>query len=290
MKVWLNGQIIPAEQARISIFDRGLTCGDSLFETLRIAGGRPYLWPHHWDRFCTGAHHLGLPLPEACRQLTQALESLANANNLSEAAARITLTRGEGPRGYSRRGAGPPNIFVSLSPLPPTPGNHPAPCRIGISRHRLPDVPIPMRLAKHSNRLLHVLARAEAEEQGWDEILLQNGRGDLAEASAANLFWIGTDASSLGTPPLESGALPGVTRAWVIRWAGLNRIPLTETPITPRELATVPGVFLTQSTRGIVPVSELAGAPFGIPKLLHQLDCAYQAELDRFRKSGTSTS
>ena len=115
----------------------------------------------------------------------------------------------------------------------------------------------PLTTCKSANKLLQVLARAEAEAAGADDALLLNVRGELVETSCANLFWI--EEGTLHTPPLAAGALAGITRAWVLDWAEAAKCPAAETLAAPERLLRSGGCFLTLSSLGVVEVMQLDG-------------------------------
>ena len=113
----------------------------------------------------------------------------------------------------------------------------------------------PLATYKSANKLLNVLARAEAEAQGFDEALLVNTDGVVTESSSGNVFW--WEEGSLHTPPLTAGVLPGVTRGAVLDSACKLGWTVTETAALPSRLSTSQGIFLTFSTRGLIPVRAL---------------------------------
>lgn len=261
MIVFLNGQFLPAEQALVSASDRGFLLGDGVFETLRVCHGRPFRWAQHWQRLERGASLLRLALPSASDELrAQALE-LIRLNQLPEAVLRLQVTRGPGPRGLSAREAGPATVLLSLGPAPERPASGPPRWRLATVSVRV-SAGDPLLNVKSCSRLPWVLARAEAEARGADAALLLNTAGRLAEADCANLFWL--EGETVCTPPLEEGALPGITRAVVLELAGSLGLGAAERPAAPAALRRADGVFLTLSTWGIVEVGTLDGEPLGI--------------------------
>src|SRR5687768_11022460 len=115
MIVYLNGRFVPEEQACVSIHDRGFLYGDALFETIRIYNGEPFLWQEHMSRLRAGCDALRIK-PAAEEELISCLTELLRLNSLSDAVARISLSRGPGPRGYSPRGADRPTLCIALFP------------------------------------------------------------------------------------------------------------------------------------------------------------------------------
>ena len=182
------------------------------------------------------------------------------ARDSAAALLRLTLSRGVGPRGYSPAGADAPTFVMSLHPAPPLPAQAPR-LKLHTASLRLP-VGDWLSACKTANKLPHVLARAEAEAAGADEALLLNPRGEVTEATSANLFWL--EGDTLHTPPLSSGALPGVTRADVLALAKSHGIATHETTTEPARLLRADGCFLTSSSWGVVEAESLDGNP--IPK------------------------
>ena len=138
---------------------------------------------------------------------------------------------------------------------------HPAPVPPSARRLVTVSVRIPANESlanfKTANKLAQVLARGEAEERGADDALLLNTDGNAAEASASNIFWL--ENGALHTPPLADGALDGVTRSVILELARIRNVRTLETHVRPEGLIASDGVFLTNSTSGIVSVAALDG-------------------------------
>ncbi len=254
--VFLNGRMVPADQAPVSVFDRGFLYGDGLFETMRVAHRRPFRWPLHWDRFQRGLRALRLSCPYSEAQILAALESLVESHGYPDAIARLAVSRGVGQRGYSPKGASSPTVVLTLAPFPEAQRTDPVGWKLMTSSLRLPPGN-PLSAVKTSNKLLQVMARAEAEESGAEEALLLNTDGRIAEGTSGTLFWI--RSGSLYTPPLSDGGLAGVSRLTLQDLAEGMQLPCREASITPAELHQADGVFLTLSTYGVAEAVELDG-------------------------------
>lgn len=269
MIVFHNGCYVPAEQAAISVFDRGFLYGDGLFETTRVHLGQPHFWDRHIARLNRGAAHLQIPLCYTKTEIIDFTTDLITKNNLPESVLRLNLSRGIGTRGYSIEGCSSPTLVMSLHP--PTAGK---PSANGLrlitaSQRLLADDPLAS--FKTTNKLLHILARAESQAAGADDALLFNTRGEPAEATASNLFWI--DVETLCTPPLSSGALDGITRRVVLELCAQLGIAARET------VAQIPAnsaAFLTNSVQGIVDVASLDDRPLLRSPLVDRIRDAYQ--------------
>lgn len=277
MIVFLNGRLVPAEQALVSASDRGFLLGDGVFETLRVCHGKPFRWDQHWQRLQRGASMLRLDLPWTAAQLRDQAVELSLRNQLAEAVLRLQVTRGPGPRGLSVRGAGPPTVLMSLQPAPERSASGPPRWRIATASVRV-WAGDPLLGVKSCSRLPWLLARAEAEARGADAALLLNSAGRVAEADSANLFWL--EGETAFTPPLSEGALPGVTRALVLELAGSLGLRAAEKPADPSTLRSADGVFLTLSTWGVVEVAALDGTPLNLSPAVARLEAEYRHQLE----------
>ena len=119
MIVFLNGKFLPEADAVVPLNDRGFLLGDGLFETMRVANGRPFRCAQHLERLTRGADFLKIKLPFTPKEIQKFAVQLIGKNNLAEAVLRLTLTRGAGTRGYSIKGADQPTLAMTLHPLPP---------------------------------------------------------------------------------------------------------------------------------------------------------------------------
>lgn len=249
MIIWLNGTLQPASEARIDPADRGFTLGDGLFETIRAEAGEPSELSRHLDRLGVGLQLLGLSNPYADAVLADALQAVLSANRLTAAVLRLTVSRGVAVRGVWPEGPIAPTVLITPAPSPkPLP-----PVRLIVARCTRRNEFSPLSRIKSLNYLDSVLARREAVEQGADDALLLNTQGFAAEATAANLFLIA--GGRMLTPPVDHGALPGVTRARLLDHCGAE-----EAEIRPEDCATAEAVFLSNSL-GLREAINLDGQP-----------------------------
>jgi aminodeoxychorismate lyase len=272
MIVFLNGKFVPEEQAVISVFDRAFLYGDGLFEGILINNGTPFRWREHFERFARGAEFLAIQLPFDAAQSRGFVATLVRENRMPNAFLRITLSRGVGLRGYSPRGARSPVVVMALYPTISASTDLPARCTLKTSSFKLPSAE-PLAQFKNCNKLLQVLARAQAEQAGADEALLLNTDGFVVEAAASNLFWI--DQDCVQTPPLLSGVLPGVTRQVVLEIVRNLKIQSQERNITSNRLLDVAGVFLSTSSLGILEAASLDDHPLRQCPLTAKIHHAY---------------
>jgi branched-chain amino acid aminotransferase len=266
--LWLNGRLLPAHAALVSVLDRGFLYGDGLFETVRVANAEPLCWTRHLARLQQGAAFLRIPIPCPADELFFQTLQLIRKNQITSGILRITLSRGTGPRGYSPRDATRPSLAISVTPAPEPDPLHPARWQIITSRVRV-AAGDPLTRFKTCNRLPYILARAQADDASANDALLLNTDGHVAESSCANLFWI--ENNRLLTPPLECGALDGITRARVLELAAILRIDTRQEPATPDRLFHCHGLFLTLTTLGLVHVVSLDHQPLPDHPFLAQL-------------------
>lgn len=272
MTVFLNGTFVPEDQALVPVTDRGFLFGDGLFETMRVYHGRPFRWQQHLERLGRGAQFLKITLPHTPQELYKFARELVKQNDLPEAVLRVTVSRGGGPRGYSPRGADRPTVVMTLEPAPEFDPANPPRYRLITSSYRLP-VADALASYKTCNKLIQILARAEAEEKDADEALLLNTNGEVSETAGANLFWVYHD--TIYATPSGRGALPGITRAVVLELCQTLGLPTGKRVIKPESLLRSEAVFVTQSILGIVPVVNIDDQPIGDSPLVDQLQQAY---------------
>jgi branched-chain amino acid aminotransferase len=256
VKVFLNGQFVPEEQAVVSVFDRSFLYGDGLFEAVRICNGKPFRWTQHMERFLHGARHLRISPPLPTDEIQKFATQLIQKNKMPEALLRLTLSRGVGSRGYSPKSADSPTLVMTLHDAPGVGLKNPPRWKLVSASNRLPTNE-PLALFKTANKLPQILARAEADAAGGDEALLLNTDGRIVEGTTSNLFWM--KRGIVCTPPLAAGILPGVTRVVVLEICRALAIPTKEIAPRPEELFSAQGVFMSMSSWGIVEAVELDG-------------------------------
>lgn len=255
--IYLNDRLIAAEEARIDPAERGLLLGDGLFETLLCRGGRIVRLAAHLARLEAGAAVLGIPLPAV--DLAQAAGALIEASGLAgrDAALRITLTRGPGPRGLLPPAEPHPTLLITAVAQPAAQSGGLAAVIATIRRNEQS----PLSRLKTLNYLDNVLAKREAVARGADEAILLNTIGRLASATAANLFLV--RGRSLFTPPVSEGVLPGITRAAILAAAPALGLALVETPLEPEQLRAADEAFISNSLIGVRALAALDGRPIG---------------------------
>jgi branched-chain amino acid aminotransferase len=272
LKVWLDGALVDADQACISPADHGFLLGDGVFETLRCYAGVPFALDDHLARLEAGAEALRIHWPGAA-VVADGARAVIDGNALADARMRITLTSGVGPPGLVRGRASTLLITAqALASWPPT-------ATAVISRWRRNEES-PLAGVKTTSLAESVTALTEAREAGADEGIVLNLRGDVCEATTANVFLVFGDR--VETPSLVSGCLPGITRNRVLRLSGG-----AETEIPAASLHEADELFLTSSTREVQPVVAVDGRAVGdgspgpvTERLARELHELVLAELD----------
>ncbi len=237
----------------IDAADRGLLYGDGVFRTLRINRGQPRHWPRHYRKLQQDCAALHLACPDA----NLLLEELQRLSGKADGVARITITRGQGSRGYAPPANAVPTRILSLSPLPVySELFHTQGIRLHLCDLRLAHQP---RLAgvKHLNRLENVMAAAEWDDAQFAEGLLLDVAGNVVEGTRSNLFLVRDGA--LLTPDLSLCGVSGVERDRVMEWAAAHQIACAVGRYSLAELLAADEVFLVNSVIGLWPVSELQG-------------------------------
>ena len=275
--VYINGQLVPGEEAKVSVFDHGLLYGQALFETVRAYQGKLFRLQHHLARLERGAHELGIPMPAGGLGLEQAVYSTIEANGLSDARVRITLTAGEGEGGPASRPETGPTVFVTASPLPAeTQEAYEQGHKAIISGIRRSSLSILPRI-KNTNLLENTLARREAEGKGADQSILLNEKRCVTECPAANIFFVAY--GGLVTPSADCGLLAGITRDAVTDLALDMGLAVDDRWISAEEVWDAEEVFVTSSIIGVYPVTFVNNRPVrdGSPgKVTRALTTAYR--------------
>lgn len=264
--VYLNGETVPEDKARVSVFDRGLSYGDGLYETLKAVEGRPLFLKEHLVRLRAGARFLGLGM-SALRAFEDdikkgAIEALLNGNGLSrgEAYVKLMVTRGADRAGHLPARGVKPTFIIIAKPLDAA---WLARIRVkGVGAVLVDGIAPALPGVKTLNCLPSVLARMRADRAGaFEAIFVKDGH--ITEGGSSNVFVV--KRGKIATPPLardlSSGVLAGVARAEVLRSARENGTPARERPVRANELASADEAFITNSIIDIVPLVKAAGRP-----------------------------
>lgn len=285
--VHLNGRFVASGSATVSVFDRGFRSGEGVFETLRSYRGFVFRLGPHLDRAYEGTAVLGFdpgPRGSIARAVTETASRNLEPLGGRDSAVRLTLTPGRIAPGspFPGEADGPPTVVVTCHPL----AIDPAIYQQGVAVAVVPQVrELPQ--VKALSYLAASLARAQARRAGAAEALLTDGHGRVLEGAASNVFAVQSD--ELVTPPVRQGLLPGVTRAVVLELADTLGLAVREEPLPLDRLATVDELFLTATTREVVPVVRVDGSTVGDGHpgpVTRALLRAYRAQVERERTTG----
>jgi len=260
----------------------GLASGWGVFSTLRIVRGVPFAFERHWERMKRDAATLRVPFPADPDYIHSRLLRLIAANQVENGTARTIVVRN---RGGSWEGS--PDRDFDLLAFTASRKDWGAGVKLAVheqARHAGSR----FRGVKCLSWALNLVMLEEAQARGCDEVLLLNERGEVSECTSANVF-IAREGEVL-TPPLDSGCLPGVTREILIEIAPAEGIPIREKTLHLEDFMTASEVFITSTTRNLLPVVSIDGRPL---RLLNQvrdaLEAAFERTVDKYTASYASS-
>ncbi len=260
--VVLDGQYCPPAEPTVSVFDRGFLYGDSVFETLRTYGGKPFELEEHLRRLERSAELVFIPMPLSRAELAEELLAAIAAAGNQESYVRLMVTRGQGPLGLDPGLADRPRRVIIVQPLLPPPAEdyERGIAAISYRTERVADA-TSAQGAKIGNYLISVLAMRQARMVGASEALIVDGHGRLLEGASSNVFVV--ERGTLLTPPLEAGILPGITRAHLLQLADELAIPVELRAPQLSTAADADELFISSSIRELLPVVKLDGKQLG---------------------------
>ncbi|MFZ6005537.1 MAG: aminotransferase class IV [Actinomycetota bacterium] len=263
---WVDGSLIPAAEATVSIFDHGLTVGDGIFETLKAVDGTPFALRRHLERLRRSADGLGLAVPATDDELRDAIRAVLASHSLGLARVRVTLTGGPAPLGSDRGGAGPTLIIAAGALATAAPST--AVCVVPWPRNERGAAAG----IKTTSYAENVVALAHAKQRGCTEAIFATTTGLLCEGTGSNVFAV--IGGRLLTPPLESGCLAGVTRDLVLEVTGA-----VEEDIPMEGFLSADEVFLTSTGRDVQPVHRVDDRKLDVPGPLTKAAASAFADL-----------
>lgn len=263
---WINGAVLPAEQATVNVLDHGVLYGDGVFEGLRFRHGQVFRLGALLARLSRSARAIGLRLPMSQAQMAQALDQLigayTEATGQDHGYIRLVLTRGVGKLGIDPASCPVPGLFMiagELSIMNPRIREEGA-VLITASTRKLGPAGLDPRI-KSLNYLSNIMARMEATAAGADEAVMLNSAGNVAEGTVVNIFIV--NGAVLSTPPPDEGALEGITRGAVMEVARRLGMEVLQKRLAPYDMYTADEIFLTGTGAGLVPVRRIDGRDVG---------------------------
>ena len=262
MKIYLNGEFVSEQDAKVSVFDHGLLYGDGVFEGIRAYHGRVFKLVEHIDRLYRSARAILLEIPMTPREMIDAVRATCRANGIRDGYIRLVVTRGVGTLGLNPFLCSTPSVVIIADRIElypeelysrglemvtvPTLRNHPAALNPAV---------------KSLNYLNNVLAKIEAVNAGVLEAVMLNAQGYVAECTGDNLFIV--ERGALVTPPISAGALDGITRAAVFALAGEADLHVAERLLTRYDLYCADECFLTGTAAELIPAIRIDGRRVG---------------------------
>ena len=271
----INGKIHSAEEAKISVFDRGFLFGDSVYEVTRTYHRKIFLWHEHWARMQYSANRIGMELPITENQLLQETLRLLREFDVDDAYIRWVVSRGEGEIGLDPALAGKGNFVIFVRPLLRNPDWwYDQGVSLLISRVRRNPREALDPNVKSGNYLNNLMAIKEARERGFFDAIMLNSQGVITEGTTFN-FWL-VEGNTIFTPPMESGILRGITREKLIGIIQESNLTLRQELLQPERASGAQECFITSSTKELVPVVQLdeqklgEGVPGPVYRKLHK--------------------
>lgn len=258
----VDGVVTPASEARVSVLDNGFTFGDSVYETLRTYGGRPFHLDRHLQRLRQSAGRLAIAVPLADGEFAGRVDAVLDHAGNAESYIRLIVSRGVGDISYHFDRVKGPTVVVVVKPYEPLPDRwYTEGIEVVVSpvrrNHRLALDPA----IKSCNLINNILAVQDAQARGAQEPILLNLDGDVAEGAGSNVFVVSRGV--LLTPPLEAGLLAGVTRALVLEIARGLGVEAREDTVRVEDLVEADEAFITSTLKEVVPVRAIDRRPVG---------------------------
>jgi branched-chain amino acid aminotransferase len=281
LKVYIDGQLLDKDDAKVSVYDHGLLYGDGVFEGIRAYHGKVFEFDAHLRRLWDSAKSIRLEIPISMQEMREAIERTIAANGFEDCYLRVVVTRGAGDLGLDPRKSVRPCVIViadKLAVYPPemyekgmavitanTIRNHPQAC--------------PPRV-KSLNYLNNILAKIEAIDAGVLEAVMMNHVGNVAECTADNIFIVRW--GRVLTPQVTDGILEGVTRQVIIDLCRKLNVPLLEVSLQKHDLYVADEMFVTGTGAEVMPVTKIDGRTIGdgsVGPITRQLLAAFRAHI-----------
>jgi branched-chain amino acid aminotransferase len=262
LKVWIDGQLLNKEDAKISVYDHGLLYGDGVFEGIRAYSGRIFECRAHLKRLFDSAKAIRLTVPYGIDEIEKIIYQTMAANNFQDCYIRLVVTRGEGTLGLDPNRCPKPSLIciTDLIRLYPQEMYDKGMAVITASVIRNHPNALSPRI-KSLNYLNNILAKIEAIDAGVPEAIMLNHEGYVAECTGDNIFIVRN--GEVLTPPASEGSLEGVTRACIIKLCQSSSLPIREARLERQDLYIADECFLTGTAAEVIPVTKIDGRTIG---------------------------
>lgn len=271
--VFLNGEFLAADQAKVSVFDRGFLLGDGVYEVIPVYAGQCFQLIGHLKRLQVSLDGVRMKNPYSITDWKTMIEQLIERNGGGDQSLYLQVTRGVAPRDHVFPEGVTPTAFAMSNPLQAVPEKYK---KAGIAVITLPDIRWQNCNIKAITLLPNSLLKQQAQDAGAQEALLIKD-GYLTEGAASNAYAV--IDGTIYTAPKDKKVLPGITREVVIKLATQANIPLIEQAVSASELKQADEVWISSSTKEVLPVTKLDGEAVGdgVPGLIWQkMDVLYQ--------------
>lgn len=285
-KIYLNGEFVSREEAKIPVYDHGLLYGDGVFEGLRTYNGKIFKLEEHIDRLYKSAKYICLDVPLSRKELTDALVKTTRLNGYKDCYIRVVATRGEGDLGLDPDKCAKPTVFIIVDKIVLYPEEFykegmeiiTVPTQRNSSSNLAPCV-------KSLNYLNNILGKIEAKNAGFKEAIMLNREGFVTECTGDNIFIV--EDCVLKTPPTYIGVLDGITRKTIMELAEKLSIEVREEIFSRYSLFNAQECFLTGTAAEIVPVVKVDGRIIGSGEVGSTTNKIRSAFKELIEKEGT---
>ena len=262
LKIWLGDKLVDEQDAKISVFDHGLLYGDGVFEGIRVYNKKVFELEAHIDRLYNSAKGIRLEIPISREHLISSLHKTVEANGVVDGYIRLIITRGVGTLGLNPFTCETPTVVIIADNIQLYPEElyEKGMKIISATTVRNHPLAIPPQV-KSMNYLNNILAKIEALDNDVPEAIMYNHEGYVAEATGDNVFMV--RRGTIYTPPVEAGALEGITREVVIRLAKKEGIEVVEKNLTRFDLYISEELFLTGTAAEVIGIVEIDGRTIG---------------------------
>jgi len=262
LKIWLDNKLVDQADAKISVFDHGLLYGDGVFEGIRVYNRRIFELQAHIKRLYESARAIRLDVSMSKDELINAVKETAEANGVIDGYIRLVVTRGVGTLGLNPFVCEDGRLFIIADNIQLYPEELYEKGMKVISATTIRNHPLALSpQVKSLNYLNNILAKIEALDNNVPEAIMYNHEGYVAEATGDNVFIVRNGV--IYTPPVEAGALEGITRAVVIKLAKQENLEVVEKNLTKVDLYVCDEFFLTGTAAEVIGVIEIDGRVIG---------------------------
>ena len=262
MKIWFDGKLVDAAEAKVSVFDHGTLYGDGCFEGIRFYSGKVFRLQEHIVRLFDSMRYLLIDCPWSFEEVCAATEETVAASGMQDGYIRLVVTRGAGDLGLNPWNCPKASMFIIAQDIALYPAEmYEKGLSMITSSYRRPNPDVLCQQVKSLNYLNSISAKIEAVQQGAGEALMLNQRGNVAECTGDNIFIVKNGV--VQTPPLTEGALGGITRHAVMDICAELGIPCQERVLNRFDILSADECFLTGTAAEVIAATSLDGRTIG---------------------------